>query len=143
MSRISDLVALIKRNIETVDNLVKSHGVDYVINDYVLLNAVLHMLQVSIQSLIDIGSIILSQSAYKVPSTYSEIPKLLVEIGALGNDDAELFLRMISFRNIVVNQYSTVSLELVRRMIKDSLHLDILRIAEGLYEFSLSKGIDY
>jgi|GEM_PF-2279369 len=74
MGRISDLVSLIKRNVEIVKNLVERYGVDDLINDYVLLNAVLHMLQTSIQALIDIGSIILSQYPYKPPSTYSEIP---------------------------------------------------------------------
>jgi len=50
MGRISDLVSLIKRNVETVKNLVERYGVDDLINDYVLLNAVLHMLQTSIQA---------------------------------------------------------------------------------------------
>ncbi|MCG2864198.1 MAG: DUF86 domain-containing protein [Vulcanisaeta sp.] len=142
MGRISDLVSFIKRNVETVKNLVERYGVDDLINDYVLLNAVLHMLQTSIQALIDIGSIILSQYPYKPPSTYSEIPSLLSEVDALSSGEADVFRRMIGFRNVVVHQYSEVSQDLLRKILEHSLYTDMLRIALRLYEFSLSRGID-
>ncbi len=56
VGRLGDLLAVIKRNVEEVDTLVSRYGVNELLNDYVLLNAVLHMLQVAIQALIDMGS---------------------------------------------------------------------------------------
>ncbi len=56
VGRLGDLLAVIKRNVEEVDTLVSRYGINELLNDYVLLNAVLHMLQVAIQALIDMGS---------------------------------------------------------------------------------------
>lgn len=53
MGKIASLIALVKRNVETLDELVRKYGAAEVVEDYVLLNASLHLMQVAIQALID------------------------------------------------------------------------------------------
>ena len=140
--RLDDLLAVIKRNVEHLDLIVESHGIDRVIEDYILLNATLHMLQVSIQALIDIGSVILARSGVKVPSTYSEVPKVLRQIGALDVDDEGRFRGMVGFRNVLVHSYASISINVLSKILNGRLYRNILRIAVKLVEYARSRGID-
>ncbi|MGC9153539.1 MAG: type VII toxin-antitoxin system HepT family RNase toxin [Vulcanisaeta sp.] len=142
MGRLGDLLAIIKRNVDEVDLLVSRYGVNELINDYVLLNAVLHMLQVAIQALIDMGSHIMVEKGLKAPSTYSEIPIYLNQSGIISGDDTTLFRRMIGFRNVLVHNYSQISIDVLRDILAKALYRDLLKIAVRLYEYAVSNGID-
>ena len=142
MGRLSDLLAVVKRNVDEVDALVSRYGVDDLLSDYVLLNAVLHMLQVAIQALIDMGSHVMVEKGLRAPSTYSEVPIYLSQVGAISGDDSVVFRRMIGFRNVLVHNYSQVSLDVLRSILSRGLYRDLLRIAVKLYDYAVSNGID-
>ncbi|WP_148678185.1 type VII toxin-antitoxin system HepT family RNase toxin [Vulcanisaeta distributa] len=142
MGRLSDLLAIIKRNVEEVDTLASRYGTDELLNDYVLLNAVLHMLQVAIQALIDMGSHIMVERGLKAPSTYSEVPIYLSQAGAINSDDSRIFRRMIGFRNVLVHNYSQVSIDVLREILARALYRDLLRIAIKLFDYAVSNNID-
>ncbi|WP_054842031.1 DUF86 domain-containing protein [Vulcanisaeta distributa] len=142
VGRLSDLLAVIKRNVDEVDTLVSRYGVNELISDYVLLNAILHMLQVAIQALIDMGSHIMVEKDLKAPSTYSEIPIYLSQTGVISGDDSKVFRRMIGFRNVLVHNYSQVSIDVLREILAEALYRDLLRIALKLYDYAVSNNID-
>ncbi|MEM1715508.1 MAG: hypothetical protein QXE91_07000, partial [Thermofilaceae archaeon] len=60
MGRIAELSDLVKRNVEWLDKLVAERGADEILEDYVLMNAVLHMLQTAAQAILDMGYRLLS-----------------------------------------------------------------------------------
>ncbi|MEM4926498.1 MAG: HepT-like ribonuclease domain-containing protein, partial [Thermofilaceae archaeon] len=72
MGRIAELSDLVKRNVEWLDKLVAERGADEILEDYVLMNAVLHMLQTAAQAILDMGYRLLSLLGEKPPSSYSE-----------------------------------------------------------------------
>lgn len=96
------------------------YGVNELISDYVLLNAILHMLQVAIQALIDMGSHIMVEKGLKAPSTYSEVPIYLSQAGVISGDDSKVFRRMIGFRNVLVHNYSQVSIDALREILAEA-----------------------
>ncbi|GGI76258.1 hypothetical protein GCM10007112_11320 [Vulcanisaeta souniana JCM 11219] len=135
-------MAVIKRNVEEVDTLVSRYGINELLNDYVLLNAVLHMLQVAIQALIDMGSHIMVERGLKAPSTYSEVPIYLSQAGVISGDDSRIFRRMIGFRNVLVHNYSQVSIDVLREILAKALYKDLLRIAIKLFDYAVGNNID-
>ncbi|WP_188603080.1 type VII toxin-antitoxin system HepT family RNase toxin [Vulcanisaeta souniana] len=142
VGRLGDLLAVIKRNVEEVDTLVSRYGINELLNDYVLLNAVLHMLQVAIQALIDMGSHIMVERGLKAPSTYSEVPIYLSQAGVISGDDSRIFRRMIGFRNVLVHNYSQVSIDVLREILAKALYKDLLRIAIKLFDYAVGNNID-
>ncbi|WP_446752910.1 type VII toxin-antitoxin system HepT family RNase toxin [Vulcanisaeta sp. JCM 16161] len=142
VGRLSDLLAIIKRNVDEVDALVSRYGVNELINDYVLLNATLHMLQIAIKALIDMGSHIMVEKGLKAPSTYSEVPIYLGQVSIISDDDSRVFRRMIGFRNVLVHNYSQVSIDVLREILAKALYRDLLRIALRLYDYAVSNNID-
>jgi len=139
---LSDLLAIVKRNVDEVDLLVSRYGISELVSDYVLLNAVLHMLQVVIQALIDMGSHIMVEKRLKAPSTYSEVPIYLNQVGIISVNDSVIFGRMIGFRNVLMHNYSQISIDVLRDILAKALYRDLLKIAVRLYEYAVSNGID-
>ncbi len=85
MGIIASLIALVKRNVETLDELVRRHGAAEVVEDYVLLNASLHLMQVAIQALIDAAAHLLVELGAEPPSRYSDVPSALAQHGLLNS----------------------------------------------------------
>jgi uncharacterized protein YutE (UPF0331/DUF86 family) len=78
VGKIERLVALVARSVEALDRLVETHGAGKVVEDCVLLNAALHLLQTSIQAVMDAAP----------PGRYSDVPRALRELGVPRGEDA-------------------------------------------------------
>ncbi|WP_148682572.1 DUF86 domain-containing protein [Pyrobaculum ferrireducens] len=85
MGKIASLIALVKRNLETLDELVRRHGAAEVVEDYGLLNASLHLMQAAIQTLIDAAHLLVELGA-EPPSRYSDVPSALAQHGLLNSN---------------------------------------------------------
>ncbi|MGC8608046.1 MAG: type VII toxin-antitoxin system HepT family RNase toxin [Vulcanisaeta sp.] len=104
--------------------------------------AILHCLQVAIQALINMGSHIMVEKDLKAPSTYSEVPIYLGQVGIISDDDSRAFRRMIGFRSVLVHNYSQVSIDVLREIPAKAFYRDLLRIALRLYDYAVSNNID-
>ncbi len=135
------LLRIIKESTELLDEGIQRHGTA-ILEDKFLLLAALHALQVASQALIDLAAHIISEAGAAVPSSYSEIPRILKREGCLSDPEAELFRRIIGFRNVVVHQYSSVDLEIVRKILEGKLYKDIEKLALSLIKWAQEKGID-
>ena len=135
MGKLNELVSIIEKNISTLDKL---DGVD----DYIKLNAVLHLMQVAIQAMIDLGSRVVVELGYKIPSTYSELPLILKELNAIDDSEVALMRRIIGFRNIVVHGYTRISITLVKRIMEERKYRDILILSVKILNYALDKNID-
>ena len=78
-------------------------------------------LQMMIETCVDIAGHIISDKAFRTPTSYSDTFKVLHENGAL---PASLFAKMekmAKFRNIVVHHYDTIDAEIVVGILKRDL----------------------
>lgn len=79
--------------------------------NYVLRGAVERYLQVSLESMLDIGEIIISEEKIKRPASYKEIFHILGEIGVLPEAFARKIEPSAGFRNVLVHMYAKVELD--------------------------------
>jgi len=78
-------------------------------------------LQMMIETCVDIAGHIISDRAFRTPTSYSDTFKILHENGAL---PVELFAKMekmAKFRNIVVHHYDSIDAEIVVEILKRDL----------------------
>ena len=83
-----------------------------------------HTLQLAIQALLDVASHVVSDERLGEPRTNREIVAILARHGWLPHDRVPVLSRMIAFRNVLVHNYDTVDLGVVRDVVEH--HLDDL-----------------
>lgn len=83
-----------------------------------------HTLQMAIQALLDVASHIVSDERLGEPRTNREIVSILARHGWLPAAQVPTLSRMIAFRNVLVHNYDTVDLAVVRDVVEH--HLDDL-----------------
>ena len=142
MGKLNDLYYLMHENLTKLDELLSKQSPHTIIEDFYFMNSVLHILQVSIQALIDMACHLISELKEKPPATYSEAATILKKKDVLSKEEAELMKKMIGFRNIVVHGYITLSLDLVVRILEEKKYKDILKIAKRIMSYARNKNID-
>lgn len=133
---------LIRKNVKALNDIVSKHSVEEIIDDFILFNSVLHILQTSIQSLIDIGARVLSELGIKPPSIYREIAEHLKDKKFLNASESTLMARIIGFRNILVHGYLTINIDLLKEILKEKKYNDIMKLATKIVEKAQKTGID-
>ena len=78
-------------------------------------------LQMMIETCVDIAGHIISDKAFRTPTSYSDTFKVLHENGALPKDLFTKMDKMAKFRNIVVHHYDTIDAEIVVGILKRDL----------------------
>ncbi len=89
--------------------------------DHTLQGAILHYFQLSIECAIDIGEMIISEHRFRKPQDAREVFRILAEHKVLPQNFAGRFSSAVSFRNILVHEYTEVDLKEVRRHLKTDL----------------------
>lgn len=112
------------------------------VNDFTLLNAALHILQTSIQSLIDMSAHLLSELGEKPPATYGELAENLSKQQVISNSESKLAKKLIGFRNILVHTYLKVDINLLLEILEERKYHDILNIALKILKYAHEKKID-
>lgn len=139
---------MIQRDVQTkidviLDNLEKLNSLntktyeDFV-SDFRNINSALHLLQTSIQALLDIGSYVIASLGLKTPNTNTEIIKILSEAGYIAKDKAETYIKMSKFRNRIVHLYNHIDTEELYNILVNELD-DIKRFYANLLEV-IEKG---
>jgi len=103
--------------------------------------AALHALQVQAQALLDIVMRIAAELGH-TPTTPREAAESLRVEGLVSEQDYELIRRVAGFRNIIVHEYATVDMDLVRDIIKNRKYRDVTLLASTLLERASRRGID-
>jgi uncharacterized protein YutE (UPF0331/DUF86 family) len=83
-----------------------------------------HTLQMAIQALLDVASHVVSDERLGEPRTNREMVAILARHGWLPGAHVPALSRMIAFRNVLVHNYDTVDLTIVRDVVEH--HLDDL-----------------
>ncbi len=115
--------ALIEKHLaHVVSNveLLRRHGqMDRLDADSVQFGFVVHTLQTAVQSAIDVAAILVSERSLGEPGTNREMFTKLAQDGWITTADADLWRRIVAFRNIVVHRYLQVDVAVVRKIAAD------------------------
>ena len=82
--------------------------------------------QMMIETCLDIGGHIISDEKMRVPETYADIFRILVENGILSKTHLVAFEKMAKFRNIVVHDYEKIDPEIVVAILRN--HLQVFEV---------------
>ncbi len=78
-------------------------------------------LQMSLEATLDMGSHIIADESLGVVNQSRDIPRIFREKGFIGEELEQTWIRMIGFRNILVNEYLDVDREIVFDLITTQL----------------------
>lgn len=91
----------------------QKHTIEELKKDHTLQGAVLHYLQLTIECVIDIGELLISELKLRKPEESREVIKILAENKIIPDDFAKRFAAVAGFRNILVHEYADVDLNRV------------------------------
>ena len=78
-------------------------------------------LQVAVEVLNDLGAHLVARSGGEPAVTYRDVPTRLLEAGLLDEAQANVWRRVIGFRNVVVHEYLDVDRKLVHDVLQHRL----------------------
>ncbi|MDF1521394.1 MAG: DUF86 domain-containing protein [Trueperaceae bacterium] len=94
-------------------------------------------LQVAVEVLNDLGAHVVARSGGEPVGAYRDVPRRLLEAGVLDEEEADVWRRVIGFRNVVVNEYLEVDRAIVYDVLQHRLSdlRDLMRaLLRGLAE---------
>jgi uncharacterized protein YutE (UPF0331/DUF86 family) len=78
-------------------------------------------LQIMIETCLDVAGHIISDEGFRVPETYSDMFKILIENQVLNQEHSNPLNKMAKFRNIVVHNYEKMDPSIVVGILRDNL----------------------
>ncbi len=118
---------LILRKLSTLDEYLKQ------INEYANISSknyaadwkiqriVERTLQMMIETCLDVSGHIISDEKLRVPETYADMFRILVENDILKGSQLEAFEKMAKFRNIIVHDYAKIDAGIVLGILQKNL----------------------
>jgi len=143
MAKIKEYLAMVDEYLDDLEKVlrdVKSRE-DFSKNPR-LYYSTLHLLQLSIQCLIDMASRLVSLFQARKPKDYSDLAQILYEAGVLDEASRNSFRDMIKFRNLLVHVYAKVSPDMIFDIAKNRAKQDIQNIAGKIVEAATARGFD-
>jgi len=119
---------LILRKLSVLDEYLKqieeyaSITVEAYEGDWKVQRIVERTLQLMIETCLDIGGHIISDEKLRVPDTYADVFRILVENGILSKTHLDAFEKMAKFRNIVVHDYEKVDPDIIVGILRKNLN---------------------
>ncbi|MDP2755139.1 MAG: DUF86 domain-containing protein [Nitrospirota bacterium] len=116
--------ALIGRKLERAESYLKQiltkkdPGITLFVKDSDLQSIILFNLIQAIQSCIDMGSHIISDSEWETPSTQAEIFEILASKKVITKAIAKKMIQMVGFRNRIVHEYEKTDMKIVHTVWK-------------------------
>jgi uncharacterized protein YutE (UPF0331/DUF86 family) len=116
--------ALIGRKLERTESYLKQirmkkdPGITVFVKDSDLQSIILFNLIQAIQSCIDMGSHIISDSEWETPSTQAEIFEILASRKVITKAIAKKMIQMVGFRNRIVHEYEKTDMKIVHTVWK-------------------------
>jgi uncharacterized protein YutE (UPF0331/DUF86 family) len=121
--------ALILRKIERIDTYLKQirqrkdPGIDRFTKDKDFQSIILFNLIQSIKTCFDIGTHIVSDSGWEMPSSQAAIFETIAQNKIISNQLSKKMIQMVGFRNRIIHEYEKVDLRIVyevwRKNLKD------------------------
>ena len=117
---IAEKISLIAENMDKL-KFLKELPEDEFYQDFRNLYSTKHLLQISIEAMIDIANHIIARMGLGRPKSYAESFSILAEKNIIEADLSDIFATMAKFRNRVVHLYNTVDPSEVRSILHNNL----------------------
>jgi len=131
--------ALILRKLAELDQYYKqlkeyeNTTVDQYSDDWKIQRIIERTLQMMIETCVDIAGHIISDKGFRIPKSYADTFKVLLEEKILSRKLSAVMEKMAKFRNIVVHHYDKVDAEIVASILKNDL-ADFVSYKEAIIE---------
>jgi len=79
------------------------------------------VLQILVESMIDLGQHIIADQGFREPNTYRDVFRILVEEGVLEENKLTVYEKIASFRNVLVHPYEGIDNNIVFGIFKKNL----------------------
>lgn len=89
--------------------------------DWKLQGSAAWYLYIAVQGCIDLAAKLIAAKALKTPESYADTFYILAEAGILNSNEAENFVKMAKFRNVLAHAYARIDLELVYEILQTKL----------------------
>lgn len=90
-------------------------------DDFAVMGGLQHYLLLTIETVVDLGSHVISSEGYEPPASYADIFRVLREEGVIPAELADRLMAMARFRNVLVHLYADVDEERVIQVLRGSL----------------------
>lgn len=120
MQKVRAKIQMIEENVRRLEAL-QARAHDEFIGDFLALEAAKHLLQVSIEAMLDIGAHLTARLRLKTPRDGAQVFQRLVQEGLLPADHVPTYTRMVKFRNLLVHLYQEVDAEQVYQIVQKEL----------------------
>jgi uncharacterized protein YutE (UPF0331/DUF86 family) len=90
-------------------------------SDFAVMGGVRHYMLLAIETVLDLGSHVISSEGFEAPGSYADIFRVLVDEGLIEPELADRLMAMARFRNVLVHLYADVDEERVLRILRESL----------------------
>jgi uncharacterized protein YutE (UPF0331/DUF86 family) len=116
---IQDKLFKLDKNIDFIEDILKD-GKENLLKDEARYYGLEHILQISVQNILDIGAHILAESFKENPASYGEVIELLGKRGVISADFASEQIEMAKFRNFIIHEYDSVNKDKVLEYAKSA-----------------------
>lgn len=108
---------------ENLEKLLKLSKLSYeeFISDFRNIDSALHILQTSVQALIDTAAYIVSSLGLRIPTSSTEIIDILREEGMIDEYQHKKYIKMVRFRNRVVHLYNKIDRQILYQILTKEL----------------------
>ena len=90
-------------------------------SDFAVMGGVQHYLLLVIETVLDLGSHVISSEGYEPPKSYADIFRVLRDEGVIDARLSEQLMAMARFRNVLVHLYAEVDERRVLNVLRGSL----------------------
>ena len=143
MAKLSEYLAMVDEYLRDLRSILKNvRSKEEFSSNPQTYYSTLHLLQLSIQCLIDMSSRLISQLGVRKPKEYGELADILYEEKVLDEASRKSFRDMIRFRNLLIHVYAKVSPTIVYEIAKESSERDIRNVAGKIIDTAKSRGYD-
>jgi len=117
---IQQKINIIDNNLSKMQILARLPEEEF-LNKFFYIEAAKHLLQVSIEAMLDVSNHIIARKRFRSPKTYAEVFSILVEQKILPKEKEKNFMQMAKFRNRVVYLYQEVDDKEVYKILRNDL----------------------
>lgn len=117
---IQSKIQRIEENIKKLNELYEMDQKEFT-DDFRNVEAAKHLLQTSIEAMIDIANHIIAQKKFRKPDTSAEAFEILAENNLIADDSRDKYILMTKFRNKVVHLYTKVDDQEIFKIMQNNL----------------------
>ena len=119
-NRMLDKIDLLEDNLKKLKTLKQLSKAEF-LSDFRNVESAKHLLQTSVEIMIDIANILVAKKRFGKPETSAESFEILAKNEIINSDNKKTYITMTKFRNRVVHMYSKVDDEEIYSILQNNI----------------------